>query len=88
MKTFVVKVFGSEYSVKADSDGDHIRRVADIVDRKMTEIGQQFSSGTPVRTAVLACMNMVDEHLQRKRQDAAWVSRRIGSLIDKIGKVV
>ena len=88
METFRVKVLGSEYSVKADSGGDHVKQVARIVDGKMKEITEQFSQGSPTRTAVVACMNLVDDHLTVKRQDAEWIRRRVGSLINKIDSVI
>ena len=88
MKSVIVNVFGSDYNVRADSDGDHVQEVAGIVDRKMREIDRQFSQGSSTRTAVLASMNLVDEHLLQRREDARWVSRRVGMLIDKLESVL
>jgi cell division protein ZapA (FtsZ GTPase activity inhibitor) len=87
MKSIVVNVFGSEYNVRADSDGEHITEVASIVDQKMKEISSQFQQASSARTAVLACMNLVDEHLRKNRADADRVSRRVGALIDKLEAV-
>jgi cell division protein ZapA (FtsZ GTPase activity inhibitor) len=84
MKSVIVNVFGSDYNVKADSNGEHVQEVAGIVDRKMKEIDRQFHQGSSTRTAVLACLNLVDEHLVQRREDARWVSRRVGMLIDKL----
>ena len=88
MKSVIVNVFGSDYNVRADSDGDHVQAVAEIVDRRMKEIDKQFQQGSSTRTAVLACMNLVDEHLLQRREDARWVSRRVGVLIDKLESVL
>jgi cell division protein ZapA (FtsZ GTPase activity inhibitor) len=87
MKSVVVNVFGSDYNVKADSEGEHVLEVAKVVDRKMKEIDGQFHQGSTARTAVLACLNLVDEHLTRQRFEAAWVSRRVGALIEKLESV-
>jgi cell division protein ZapA len=84
MKSVVVNVFGSDYNVRADSDGEHVQEVAGIVDRKMREIDRQFNQGSSTRTAVLTCMNLVDEHLLQRREDARWISRRVGGLIEKL----
>jgi len=84
MKSVVVNVFGSDYNVRADSDGEHVREVAGIVDRKMREMDRQFNQGSSTRTAVLTCMNLVDEHLLERREDARWVARRVGGLIEKL----
>ena len=46
MKSVIVNVFGSDYNVRADSDGEHVQEVARIVDRKMREIDRQFNQGS------------------------------------------
>jgi cell division protein ZapA (FtsZ GTPase activity inhibitor) len=84
MKSVIVNVFGSDYNVKADSDGEHVQEVARIVDRRMKEIDRQFNQGSTTRTAVLTCMNLVDEHLLQRQEDVRWMSRRVGVLIDKL----
>jgi cell division protein ZapA len=88
MKSVIVNVFGSDYNIKADSDGEHVREVAGIVDRKMREIDSQFNQGSSTRTAVLTCLNLVDEHLLQRREDARWVSRRVGMLARKLESVL
>ena len=88
MKSVIVNVFGSDYNVRADSGDEHVREVAGIVDRKMREIDRQFSQGSSKRTAVLACMNLVDEHLLQRQEDAHWMSRRVGALTDKLESVL
>jgi cell division protein ZapA (FtsZ GTPase activity inhibitor) len=88
MKSTVVKIFGSDYYVKADGDGGHVLEIAGIVDEKMKEIDRQFHQPSSTRTAVLACMNLVDEYIHKGRQDTRWLSDRIGSLIEKLDAVV
>jgi cell division protein ZapA len=88
MKSVTVNVFGSDYNVRADSDGEHVKEVAGIVDRKLKEMDRQFNQGSSTRTAVLVCMNLVDEHLRQRRENARWVSRRVGVLIDKLESVL
>jgi cell division protein ZapA (FtsZ GTPase activity inhibitor) len=88
MKSVIVNVFGSDYNVRADSDGERVQEIAGIVDRKMKEIDGRFAQGSSTRTAVLACMNLVDEHLVQRQEDARWVSRRVGLLIDKLESVL
>ena len=88
METLVVKILGSEYSVRADRDGAHVLEVAQIVDKKMRELDRQYGQGSSVRTAVLACMNLVDQYQTDNRAGAEWVSRRVGSLIEKLENVL
>jgi cell division protein ZapA (FtsZ GTPase activity inhibitor) len=84
MKSVVVNVFGSDYNVRADSDGEHVMEVGRIVDRKMREIDGQFKQASTARTAVLACMNLVDESIAQRRRNGRKVSERVGKLIDKL----
>jgi len=87
-ETFLIKVFGNEYSVRADADADHVSRVAAIVDRKMKEIDRQFGSSTVARTAVLASINLVDEHLKETKATEERVGKRLGVLIEKLDNVL
>jgi cell division protein ZapA (FtsZ GTPase activity inhibitor) len=88
MKSIVVNVFGSEYNVKADGGSDQITEIAGIVDRKMRDISEQFHQPSATRTAVLACMNIVEESSAQQRKDAELVAGRLHSLIDKLATVV
>uniref|UniRef100_A0A7C4GH80 Cell division protein ZapA n=1 Tax=candidate division WOR-3 bacterium TaxID=2052148 RepID=A0A7C4GH80_UNCW3 len=84
MQTFVVNVFGSEYNIRADREGGHIEKVARMVDAKMRELDRQFRQGSTSRTAVLACLSLVDEQLAGREQDVVRVRRRVGALIEKL----
>ncbi|OYD17424.1 hypothetical protein CH330_00195 [candidate division WOR-3 bacterium JGI_Cruoil_03_51_56] len=88
METFVIKVLDREYSVRADSDSGHVLRIARIVDKKMRQIDRKFSHGSTARTAVLACMNLVDEYLKESKENTDWATRRIGTLIEKLDSVL
>ncbi len=88
MQNFVVRVFGSEYNIRADRDGEYVLKVAEITDRKLREINEQYRQPSPVRTAVLACMNLVDESLRRDEATNEWICQRVGALIEKLAKVV
>lgn len=88
METFTVNVFGSDYNVKADAEAAHVMEVARIVDQRMREIDRRYRQPSTSRTAVLACMSLVDEYLSAAQPDATWVSRRVGSLIEKLEGIV
>ncbi len=88
METFNVRVFGSEYSVRADEDGQHVSEIARVVDSKMKEIDHQFRPGSTSRTAVLASMTLVDEHMRDTQRNVEWVKRRVGTLIKKLDSVI
>ncbi|MEO0077576.1 MAG: cell division protein ZapA [candidate division WOR-3 bacterium] len=88
MKSVAVQIFGSEYYVRADRDVSHVQEIADIVDRKMREIDQQFPQPSSTRTAVLACMNLVDEYSRWGQEENAWLAARIGALADRLEEVL
>ncbi len=88
MKSVAVQIFGSEYYVRADRDVSHVQEIAGIVDRKMREIEEQFHQPSSTRTAVLACMNLVDEYSRSSQEDSVWVAARIGALTDRLEKVL
>lgn len=87
MKSVVVDVFGSEYNVRTDNPA-RVQEIAGLIDAKMKEIDSQFGQVTATRTAVLACMNLLDVHLDRSRIDNGDVSRRLGTLIEKLSSVL
>ncbi len=87
MEKFVIKVFGSEYNIKADRDGEYILKVAEIVDKEMREISNLYPQSSTNQCAVLACLNFVDKSFQKEEAQIEWVRRRIGMLIEKLAMV-
>ncbi len=88
MKTFVLNILGSEYTIKADRDGVYIYQVGKIVDEKMRQIHKQFPQGSLARTAVVSCINLVDEFLTKEQENEARIKSRIYQLIEKLERVV
>jgi len=56
-----VTIFGDEYSVKGDVDIETTRRVADYVNRKMTDLSTRATSRDKVKIAVLSALNIAGE---------------------------
>lgn len=63
-----VKIFGTEYPLRVQSDADYIRAVASYVDRKMREVYETKPERTPFQIAILAALNITDELMQAKGQ--------------------
>jgi cell division protein ZapA len=88
----VVNIFGNDYRVISDDlDPERIKEVAEIVDAKMKEIHREFPLPSTTKIAVLACLNLVDEYLQREVQLNKRLSdmeERIRSLILKLDEAV
>lgn len=57
----VVEIFGEEYKVVGDTSEDHIRMMADYVDKKMKQIAANNSRLSASKVAVLAALNIADE---------------------------
>ncbi|MEO0069118.1 MAG: cell division protein ZapA [candidate division WOR-3 bacterium] len=87
MEKFVVNIYGSEYNIKADRDGEYVLKLAEIVDQKMREISNLYPQGSTARTAVLTCLNLIDESLRKEEVEVEWLRRRIGALIEKLAIV-
>ncbi len=88
----VVNIFGNDYRVISDDvDIERIKEVAEIVDTKMKEIHREFPLPSTTKIAVLACLNLVDEYLQREVQlnkKISGVEERVRSLILKLDEAV
>ena len=88
----IVNIFGNDYRVISDDvDTERIKEVAEIVDAKMKEIHREFPLPSTTKIAVLACLNLVDDYLQRENQQGKKLSdmeERIRSLILKIDEAV
>lgn len=64
--TVAVRIFGQEYSISGEMPREHIIRVADFVDGKMSEIAAVLPAGSMSSVAVLAAVNVVDEYFKQE----------------------
>ena len=83
-----MKIFGTEYKIKSDVDGAYLLRIAKLVDDKMREIHDQYPQPSTTRTAVLACLNLVDELMRKDEDKDRQFRNRLEGLLEKLGKVV
>lgn len=88
----IVNIFGNDYRVISDDvDTERIKEVAEIVDAKMKEIHREFPLPSTTKIAVLACLNLVDDYLQRENQlnkKLSDMEERIRNLILKMDEAV
>ena len=63
-----VTIYGDEYSIKGDADDDTIKRVAEYVNSKMSEVQNSVASRDKVKVAVLSAMNIAEELLSYKEK--------------------
>jgi cell division protein ZapA len=63
-KRFDVKILGQVFSVLSDSGDDHVADVIRYVGDKVEEAGKAAGSGNALNVALLAALNIADEHLR------------------------
>ncbi|MEO0093192.1 MAG: cell division protein ZapA [candidate division WOR-3 bacterium] len=88
MKTLNVNIFGNEYKIKTDEEGNLILTVAKIVDQKMREVHERYPKLSRLETADYACLNLVEDYLRQDKEKTEWVKAQIGLLIEKLEKVL
>lgn len=59
--TTAVEIFGSVYYVRGQDDGDSLRELAGLVDRRMREIADQVTTVDTAKIAILTALNLADE---------------------------
>ena len=86
-----VEIFGQTYSLRADADESHVRKVADLVDLKMREVANGSHSVSTLQIAVLAAMDLASDMLQQSNGDEhlrEQVERRSGAMLARIDELV
>ncbi|MBC1520723.1 cell division protein ZapA [Listeria aquatica] len=59
----ITTIYGQEYTIVGSEPTDHLKKVAQIVDGKMHEIGAQNRALDSGRLAVLTAVNMTHDYL-------------------------
>jgi cell division protein ZapA (FtsZ GTPase activity inhibitor) len=81
----IVNIFGNDYRVTSDDlNVERIKEVAEIVDAKMKEIHRELPVPSTTKIAVLACLNLVDEYLQKEVQ----LNKKIGDMEEKVRSLI
>ncbi len=85
-----VSIYGSEYVIKGDDNVDHILAIAEYVDHKMKEINKSGLIKSPLKVAILAALNIADEHFkssaEQKKQIESFEkkSQKLVALLDQL----
>lgn len=88
MKTYNLNVFGSDYKIKTDRNGDYVLKIEKIVDDKMKLINKEFPQGSLAKTAIMTSINLVDDFLSEQQVNNELINRKIGLLIEKLERIV
>jgi cell division protein ZapA len=82
-----VQIFGKDYPIASDQNREYIQKLADYVDRKMSEVAAQGEALASGRIAVQACLNIADD-LMRARNEKEQLIRTIQDRISGITRMI
>ncbi|OKL38293.1 cell division protein ZapA [Domibacillus mangrovi] len=63
-----VDIYGYQYTIVGTESEYHIRRVTEMVDDKMREIGNRNATLDTQKIAVLTAVNMVNDYLKMEEE--------------------
>ncbi len=87
-ETTDVTIFGRQYPVQSRESSEYTHRVAELVDRRMTEIASQQKLADPTKIAIIAALDIADRLLKyRSGREAAGrqaeqVATRLTMMLD------
>ena len=67
-RSVTVKIFHRTYRLRSQGDAQHIRDLADYVDRHMVRISDRTPTVDTLRVAILAALSIADECLSARRR--------------------
>ncbi len=70
-----VTILGQEYPVRADADPAYVRDIAAFLDARMRIIQQADPNRPPLKIAILAALNLIDEMLTLKKEKQELTER-------------
>lgn len=80
-----VEIFGQTYSLRADADAEHVKRVAVLLDQRMREVASSGRTVSTVQIAVLAALDIASEFLQI-RDESRSLAREIETRSDSMAR--
>ncbi|UMZ74043.1 cell division protein ZapA [Natranaerofaba carboxydovora] len=63
----VARIFGEDFCIKGDLSEEDIKKIAELVDYKMTEIFEKHPTLSSQKIAVLAALNIAEEYLRLEK---------------------
>ena len=80
-----VEIYGQTYNLRGEGDPSYITGLAAFVDRRMREVSGNTATVDSLKVAILAALNIADEHLQAKTAEAEHrqdLSERLSRLVE------
>ncbi|HIA72837.1 MAG TPA: cell division protein ZapA [Gemmatimonadetes bacterium] len=63
-----VRIAGEEYTIRADTEPEHTKRCAKMVDDRIHEINVQTGLVDGDKAAILAALSIADEYFQARKE--------------------
>ena len=82
-----VDIHGQQYAIRSELDPAYIGEIAAYLDEKMRLASRELASTDPLRVAVIAALNIVDE-LRRARADTSGVEGRLNARAADIERIL
>jgi len=74
-KSVTVSIRGQEYIIRTDSDEDHVKAVAGVVNERLDFLGKKSQTISTVNLMVLTLMNVTSDYLQLKEELDSMIQR-------------
>jgi len=74
-KSVTVSIKGQEYTIRTDSDEDHVMSVAGMVNERLDFLGRKSQTISTVNLMVLTLMNVTSDYLQLKLELDSMINR-------------
>jgi cell division protein ZapA len=84
-----VRIYGAEYPIRSHEDINHIKEVAEYVDRIMRDVDRNVRVDSSLKIAILASLHIANELFQKQdendkiRTELEDKIKELNSLIDK-----
>ncbi len=83
-RTFEIVLFNQKFSLKSDAEEQHVRKVADYVNKKIFDIQAKTHSVSSLNVALLAALNIADEYFKSK----SGKKGQSGEALDKLKQIL
>ena len=77
-------IFGTVLTVRSGNSEEHLRKLADHVDRTMKQIAASTTSVDTTKVALLAALNIADQLHQSGDESGAHSAQRVGERIEAL----
>lgn len=87
MRAYDVKILDQPFRLKSDENEDHIHRLTQLLQEKVSEIQGQAKNLSPYNTVVLTALNLADDLLKHQRKTERFqqqLQNRIHSILELV----